>query len=252
VTLIIAADTQDHLILAGDHCAVLTQQSNPGAPECVLTNYRKIYPWKYGAFAASGDVFLKINFLRLFLKNVSDGGPINLAQLAKTAKQIRTNSGVPPDISTGNIFFTAPGRVGFQLHCVSVKTDRILCEIIKPLVTQFSSADKLLEQAEYNAFNKQLRPAFFFDDIHAFHRHHLDLLTAFFAGYSAGDARVTASFDVCMLDKKTGIGTFWHMSKPPKQLAYVHLSEDESDAAPGYPYYVGGIDNSLLAGLSCQ
>ncbi|KRG64154.1 hypothetical protein ABB27_16820 [Stenotrophomonas terrae] len=166
---------------------------------------------------------------------MKDGGPIDLAQVAKTAKQMRTNSGVPPDVSTGNIFFTAPGREGLQLHCVSVTTGRILCEIIKPFTTQFSSADKLLEQAEYDAFNKQLRPAFFFDDIQAFHRHHLDLLTAFFASYSAGDARVTASFDVCMLDKKTGAGMFWHVAEPPKQLAYIHLSEDESDAGPGYP-----------------
>lgn len=235
MTLIIAADTQDHLILAGDHCAVLTRQSNKSAPEYTFTNYRKVYPWKYGAFTASGDVFLKIIFLRLFLKCVKDGGPIDLAQVAKTAKQMRTNSGVPPDVSTGNIFFTVPGREGLQLHCVSVTTGRILCEIIKPFTTQFSSADKLLEQAEYDAFNKQLRPAFFFDDIQAFHRHHLDLLTAFFASYSAGDARVTASFDVCMLDKKTGAGMFWHVAEPPKQLAYIHLSEDESDAGPGYP-----------------
>lgn len=251
MTLIIAADTQDHLILAGDHCAVLTQQSNPGAPEYVFTNYRKVYPWKYGAFAASGDVFLKIIFLRLFLKRAEDGDPIDLAQIANAAKQMRTNSGVPPDISTGNIFFTAPGREGFQLHCVSVTTDRITCEIIKPFITQFSSADKLLEQAEYDAFNKQLRPAFFFDDIQAFHRHHLDLLTAFFAGYSAGDARVTASFDVCMLDKKTGVGMFWHVSEPPKQLAYVHLSEDESDTDLWYPL-LGGIDMNPSPGLPRQ
>lgn len=227
MTLIIAADTQDHLILAGDHCAVLTQQSNPSTPECVLTNYRKVYPWKYGAFAASGDVFLMTFFLRIFLESVNGGGPTNLLQVAKAAKQMRTNSAVPSEISTGNIFFTAPGREGFQLHCVSVETDRIHCETIRPFNTHFSSADKLLEQAEYDAFNKQLRPAFFFDDTDAFHRHHLDLLTAFFAGYSAGDARVTASFDVCMLDKKTGVGMFWHISESPKQLAYVRLSGDE-------------------------
>lgn len=251
MTLIIAADTQDHLILAGDHCAVLTQQSNLGAPEYALTNYRKVYPWKYGAFTASGDVFLKIIFLRLFLKCVKDGGLIDLAQIAKAAKQMRTNSGVPPDISTGNIFFTAPGREGFQLHCVSVKTDRIACEIIKPFITHFSSAHKLLEQAEYDAFNRQLRPAFFFDDIHAFHRHHLDLLTAFFASYSAGDARVTASFDVCMLDKKTGAGMFWHVAEPPKQLAYVDLYEDQSDAGPLDPY-IGCMDMNPLAALPRQ
>lgn len=251
MTLIIAADTQDHLILAGDHCAVLARRSNPSAAECVLTNYRKVYPWKYGAISASGDVFLMTYFLRLFLKHVNDSGPMDLAQIANAAKQMRTNSGVPPDMSTGNIFFAAPGREGFQLHCVSVKTDRITCEIIKPFITQFSSPDMLLGQAGYDAFNRQLRPALFFCDIHAFHRHHLDLLTAFFADYSAGDARVTASFDVCMLDKKTGAGLIWHMSDPPKQLAYVHLCESESDAHPWYPH-LGGIDMNPPAGLPRQ
>lgn len=230
MTLIIAADAQDHLILAGDHCAVMSRVSNHGTPDLVLDNYRKVYPWKYGAIAASGDVFLMAYFCRLFLYYADKGGRIDPVQIARAAKQTRSGSGAPLDRSTGNLFFTLPGREGFDLHCVFIKTDRIDYEIIKPIGTRFSVGKKMLDTPAYDEFGGRLRPSFFFKDVDEFHRHYLDLLAGFFAEQSAVDELVTASFDVCMLDKRTGAGKFWSVSETPKQLAFVELPADESNA----------------------
>ncbi len=82
MTLIIAADVQDHLIIAGDHCAVFSRVSNEGRSDVVLRNYQKVNPWKYGAIAASGDVVLMMNLWRSFMLQEGLGGPINLAQVA--------------------------------------------------------------------------------------------------------------------------------------------------------------------------
>ncbi|WP_146090181.1 hypothetical protein [Xanthomonas populi] len=223
VTLIIAADVQDHLILAGDHCAVMLRVSNQGAPEVVLKNYRKMYPWKYGIVAASGDVFVTVWFCRLFLHHESTSRPIDLLQVAREAKQIRTRNGVPCNQSTGNIFLTLPGREGFDLYCVSIEADTIDYEIIEPITTQFSFGKGALDDPAYNAFNSCLRPSFYFQSVDAFHSHHLALLSAFFRRQSAIDELVTASFDAFMLDKRTGIGAFWQISETSKQIAYIDL-----------------------------
>lgn len=209
MTLIIAANVQDHLILAADHCAVLSQVSNQGPPDLVLNNYQKVYPWKYGAIAASGDVFLMVAFCRLFMQHESMGGPIDLLQIAKAAKNERTGSGAPLDQSTGNLFFTLPGRDGFDLHMLSVDTDRIYYESIEPIGIRFSSVKGGLDDAACQTFTDSLRPSFFFEDIGGFYQHHLDLLGASFDEQSAISELVTSSFDVFMLDRRTGVGEFW-------------------------------------------
>ncbi|WP_407352145.1 hypothetical protein [Luteimonas sp. R10] len=223
MTLIIASDAQDHLILAGDHCAVLSRVSNQGAPDVVLRNYRKVYPWKYGAIAASGDVFLMACFHQLVLHYERRGQPINLLQVAREAKAARSRSGVPPCQSTGNIFFTLPDSEGFALYCLSVRTASIECEIIEPVSTRFSMREGTPDKSACHAFNNRLRPSFFFPGVDAFHRHHLELLGRFFADQSDVDELVTASFDVYMLEKRTGLGAFWPASGTRKQLAAIDL-----------------------------
>lgn len=226
MTLIIAADVQDHLILAGDHCAVISRVSMPGTPEIALDNHRKVYPWKYGAIAASGDVFLMVYFYRLLLHHESKGQPIDLLQVAREAKMTRSRSGAPPGDSTGNIFFTLPVSDGFALYHLSVTADMIDFEIIEPITTHFSMREERApSEATCQAFTSRMRPAFFFQDVGAFHHHHLGLLKAFFARQSAVDEMVTSSFDVCVLEKRTGKHTFWHMSETAKQLAAVDLGE---------------------------
>lgn len=248
MTLIVAADAQDHLILAGDHCAVMSGVSNPEQAPLVLDNYRKLYPWKYGAIAASGDVFLMVQFHRLFLLHEGDGGPIDLLQVAKQARQARSRNGVPAAGSVGNLFFTLPGCDGFELHAVFFTSDRIAHERIDPLSTQFSLREREGVEAVCEAFNSRLRPSFFFDGVEAFHLHHLDLLERFFAREAAVDDRVTSSFDLCMLEKQTGLCTFWHRSQDTKEFVFVHLDADRSDARSGVPVRCGADVSQLTAG----
>lgn len=226
MTLIIAADAQDHLILAGDHCAVLSRVSNQGAPDVVLRNYRKVYPWKYGAIAASGDVFLMACFHRLFLHHERKRQPIDLLQVAREAKAMRSRSGIPPSQSTGNIFFTLPGSEGFALYCIFVRATTIDYEVVESISTRFSMRKGTPDESACHAFNNRLRPSFFFPGSDAFHRHHLELLGRFFAGQSAVDELVTASFDVYMLEKTTGFGAFWQVSGAMKRIATIDLQAD--------------------------
>lgn len=221
MTLIIAADAQDHLILAGDHCAVLSRVSNQGEPDVVLDNYRKVYLWKYGAIAASGDVVLMVLFCRLFLHHERKGSPIDLLQIARQANEVRSRSGTPVSQSTGNIFFSLPAYEGFALYGLFVEADTIELEVIEPISTRFSMLKGRLDESVYDQFNSRLRPSFFFQDIDGFHRHHVNVLKTFFTGQSTVNELVTSSFDVCMLDKRTGISTFWHISETTKQLASV-------------------------------
>ena len=51
MTLIIAADVQDHLILAGDHCAVLSRGSN-ATEHVIIRNYQKSIPRSTGLLRA--------------------------------------------------------------------------------------------------------------------------------------------------------------------------------------------------------
>ena len=226
MTLIIAADVQDHLILAGDHCAVLSRVSNAGEPDVVLRNYQKVYPWKYGTVAASGDVFLMAHFCRAFLWHESLGQPIDLLQVAREAKAARTRSGTPPSRSTGNIFFTLPGNEGFELQGAFFGESTVEFEVLKPISSRFSMREERApDETVCQAFSSKLRPSFFFDGIDAFHRHHLDLLSKFFAGQSASDDLVTSSFDVFMLDKRTGVGRFWKTPAAVKDLVSLRLDD---------------------------
>jgi len=210
MTLIIAADVQDHLILAGDHCAVFSRVSNGGKPDAVMRNYQKVHPWKYGAIAASGDVVLMVNFWRNFMLQEGLGQSINLAQIAREAKAARTRAGIPPSQSTGNVFFTLPGSDGFELHGLFFGERTVEFEIIAPIETRFSmQAHRVPGEARCHTFNSRLRPSFFFDDISAFHRHHVDLFGRFFAEQSSVDDLVTSSYDIFMLDKRSGGGLFW-------------------------------------------
>ena len=230
MTLIIAADTQDHLILAGDHCAVMSRVSNQEAPDLVIDNYRKVYPWKYGAIAASGDVFLVAYFHRLFFHYESRGQAINLSQIAKQAKAMSSRAGISRSGSTGNLFFTSPGREGFKLHALYIKADRVDYEAIDLLSTRFSMPENAVDDSACSAFNGRLRPALFFSSLEAFYRHHLDLLKRFFAEQGAASNLVTPSFDVCMLEKHTGKGLFWRVSKTPKQYIHLNLESVGGDA----------------------
>lgn len=230
MTLIIAADVQDHLILAGDHCAVLSRVSNGAEPDVVLRNYQKVYPWKYGAIAASGDVFLAVNFRRLFMLHESLGQPVNLAQVARDAKAVRARNGAMPNESVGNIFLTLPGHDGFELHGVFVGENSIEIEVIAPTSTRFSvREDRAPDESACHAFNSKLRPSFFFEDIDAFHRRHLDLLSTFFAEQSATDELVTSSFDVFMLDKRSGVGRFWRTPDAVKTLVSLRIDDGMGD-----------------------
>lgn len=251
MTLIIAAHVQDHLILAGDHCAVLSRVSNEGPPDAVLDNYRKLYPWKYGAIANSGDVFLMTYFCRMFQHHESKGQPINLLQVARDAKAARSSKGICPSKSVGNLFFTLPGGKGFGLFFLSVEKDKIDCEIVEPVSARFSMSVKSAsaDESACSDLVKCLLPSFFFQSIDDFHQHHIDLLKQFFLQHSSLDELVTASFDVYMMDKRTGVGTFWHVSEPPKQLAFVHLSNEEGDvgdaAFVAYTLDASGFDGLI-------
>lgn len=223
MTLIIAADAQDHLILAGDHCAVLSQLSNTGAPHVALDNYRKVYAWKYGAIAASGDVFLMVSFCRILLHLVEGREPIDLLRIGREAKAARTSVGIPPSRAVGNVFFTLPGSDGFVLHMLQIAESSIEHEIIEPISTRFSTRACSLDEAACHAFTSRLRPSFFYPDIGVFHHQRLALLGECFAAQSAFDDLVTASFDAIILDKATGAGTFWQMPEATRRFASVVL-----------------------------
>lgn len=96
------------------------------------------------------------------------------------------------------------------MYGVHIGEKRIPLETVDPISTCFSmQQQRSSDPAACNEFNGCLRPALFFSDTRAFDAHHLDLLRRFFARQHSVDDRVTCSFDVMFLDKRTGIGRFW-------------------------------------------
>lgn len=217
MTLIVAADAQDHLILAGDHCAVLSRVLTGDAPGQVLRNYRKVYPWKYGAIGASGDVVLLTYWWRLFMQQDASGGTVDLLQAATDAKRARTRDGVPSDRATANIFCTLRGEDGFALHAVYIGAGQVSCEVIQPISSVFSMREGGIGEDESEAFVSRFRPLFFFEDPADCDRWNIDLLTGLFAEQSARDSHVTASFDLALLCKETGAIGFWRFGVPAMQ-----------------------------------
>lgn len=242
MTLIVAADVQDHLILAGDHCAVLSRVSNQGLPDLVLDNYRKVHPWKYGGIVASGDVFMMAYFHRLLLRHDATGQPLDVLRIARQAKAARSLNGIPPDRSTGNIFFTLPTSDGFRLQSLCIERDTISLEIIEPISTHFSlRKEAVLDEGAYQSINGRLRPSCFFEDIDAFNRYHIELLSTLYAKQSAADKFVTSSFDVFMLDKRTGAGSFWQTpSTTDRTFVSVALASESSSNGTQVPTTSGG------------
>ncbi|MCF7752588.1 hypothetical protein KQ945_17650, partial [Bacillus subtilis subsp. subtilis] len=181
-------------------------------------------PWKYGAITASGDVFLTVLFCRLFLHHERQHAGVDLLRVASEAKHLRCRQGVPRSKSVANIFFTLPGSAGFQLHSVSIRENTIDYERVEPISTRFSMREERSpDRCACQRFNSQLRPSFFFTDVDAFRHHHRHLVAAFYAAQSGFDERVTATFDLFVLEKRTGLGAFWQgsPSKPPLALVNV-------------------------------
>lgn len=218
MTLIVAADAQDHLILAGDHCAVLSRMSTGEPTERIVRNYRKVYPWKYGAIAASGDVILLAYWWRMFMKKDIRGSTVDLLHLAADAKRARNLDGIPPEKSTANIFCTLPGENGFALHTVYIGTKRVSCDVIKPISSVFSMREGGLDETASEKFVNSLRPSFFFTDPRHCERYNTDLLRDLFTEQAAQDSLVTASFDMILLQKESGRMGFWKVAQPAKQL----------------------------------
>lgn len=210
MTLIVAADVQDHLILAGDHCAVLSRLSNDGPPQRILFNFRKLQAWKYGAIAASGHVPLTAHFIHLVTLYDAKRSVISLQEIARQAKASCTQQGASAEHSTGNIFLTLLGQEGFQLHMLCVEKSQITLDTIEPIGSVFSlSEDAAMAPAAYKALNGRLRPSFFFKTMQEFHHYHLECLRQIYAQQSAHDPFVTSSFDLAIFNKQTGEGWFW-------------------------------------------
>lgn len=238
MTLIVAAHVQDHLILAGDHCAVLSAASNDGPPDLVLDRYRKVYPWEYGAMAGAGSVFLLASFCRAFWRRARAGRCIDLAAIGAEAQAAQGRH------ATGNVFLTLPTDDGFGLFCVRVGAHRAESETIAPISAQFSLREGSADPAACEAFVRRLRPACLFADRDAFHRHHLDLLRGCFAQYSSVDDRITATFDVAIIEQRSGLTTFWHVADPPRaliELRLPHRHGDEDGDAAGLPLALAGV-----------
>src|SRR5690606_24286190 len=152
--------------------------------------------------------------------------------IARLAKQVRSRSGARPEESTGNIFLTLPGCIGFELHALYIDEARIDHEVIEAVSTRFSMPGRPLDDSACHVFTGHLRPSFFFLDVDAFHRHHLDLLGAFFAEKGATDRFVTSSFDAFMLDKRSGVGMFWKTPHSVKPLVSIVLPVGDGKHAP--------------------
>ncbi len=205
MTLVVAADVQDYILLAADHYAELADCRDPSS-RIVLDNYRKIYLWKYGALTASGDVLLVSSFFQLFAQQEAKGGGIDLLRIGKLCKASRCAGGAPAEDATANLFFTLPGGDGFELHALSIGDAVIRHEVIAPVGAQFSMLEGAIPAAQCHEFNRQLCPGFMFASQKDFYRYCGEILCAFYRVSAQACPVVTESFDVYLLKKHTGEG----------------------------------------------
>lgn len=206
MTLAIAINLNDYIILTGDHRLTIECEPFTGSPvKTVLDNYKKIRYWKYGAITVSGDVLLMYYFhevLELYAKQNN----WDFLQVAEVARAMYLKDGKSKEHATGTAFFSIFTLEKVDIIHLSIKENYTEYEVIKPMHAHFSLFEGAPYDPIYQLFVNSLRKIDNFLNIKDFYNYHMELLKIFYARQKRIDNSITSSFDLFIQNTKTGQG----------------------------------------------
>lgn len=105
MTLTVAINLNDYIILTGDHRLTIECEPFTGLPaRTVVDDYKKIKYWEYGAITVSGDVLLMYYFHEV-LEIYAKQNNWDFLQVAQVARAMYLSAGKPVQHATGTAFF---------------------------------------------------------------------------------------------------------------------------------------------------
>ena len=106
MTLTVAINIDDYIILTGDHRLTIECEPFTGLPaRTVVDDYKKIKYWKYGAITVSGEVLLMYYFHEV-LEFYAKQNNWDFLQVAQVARAMYLNDDKPEQHATGTAFFS--------------------------------------------------------------------------------------------------------------------------------------------------
>lgn len=206
MTLTVAINLNDYIILTGDHRLTIECELFTGLPaRTVVDDYKKIKYWEYGAITVSGDVLLMYYFhevLELYAKQNN----WDFLHVAQVARVMYLNDRKPAQHATGTAFFSIFTLGEVEIIHLSIKKDCIEYEVINPMYTHFSLFEGTPDDPIYQLFVNSLRKIDSFLNFEDFYNYHTELLKFFYTRQKRIDDSITSSFDLFIQDKKTGQG----------------------------------------------
>jgi len=205
MTLIVAINLNNYIILTGDHRLTIECQPFTKLPsKFFVDGYKKLKYWKHGAIVVSGSVVLMHYFYEFLQAQAPDTFDFLLA--AYQARIRFLQEGGQLDQATGCAFFSVFNNGEVLLIHLSIKTTLVEYEKVYPIFAHFSAFEGEPDDPVFQEFAASLRQSFEFESAQAFYGYHVDLLKAFYRSQNSFDESVTSSFDLFIQDTKTGLG----------------------------------------------
>ncbi|MGF2637281.1 hypothetical protein ACQUFW_13290 [Acinetobacter johnsonii] len=206
MTLTVAINIDDYIILTGDHRLTIECEPFTGLPtRTVVDDYKKIKYWKYGAITVSGDVLLMYYFHEV-LEFYAKQNNWDFLQVAQVARAMYLNDDKPEQHATGTAFFSLFTLGKVEIIHLSIKKNYIEYETIKPMHAHFSLFEGTPDDPIYQLFVNSLRKIDSFLNFEDFYNYHTELLRFFYTRQKRIDDSITSSFDLFIQNTKTGQG----------------------------------------------
>ena len=179
MTLTVAINIDDYIILTGDHRLTIECEPFTGLPtRTVVDDYKKIKYWKYGAITVSGDVLLMYYFHEV-LEFYAKQNNWDFLQVAQVARAMYLNDDKPEQHATGTAFFSLFTLGKVEIIHLSIKKNYIEYETIKPMHAHFSLFEGTPDDPIYQLFVNSLRKIDSFLNFEDFYNYHTELLRFF-------------------------------------------------------------------------
>ena len=172
MTLTVAINIDDYIILTGDHRLTIECEPFTGLPaRTVVDDYKKIKYWKYGAITVSGDVLLMYYFHEV-LEFYAKQNNWDFLQVAQVARAMYLNDDKPEQHATGTAFFSLFTLGKVEIIHLSIKKNYIEYETIKPMHAHFSLFEGTPDDPIYQLFVNSLRKIDSFLNFEDFYNYH--------------------------------------------------------------------------------
>lgn len=206
MTLIVAINLDNYVLIAGDHRLSIECEPFTGLPaRTIIDDYKKVSYWKHGGITVSGDVIL-MHYFKQVLELYAEKNKWDFLEIAQVARFMYLRDGKQPQKATGTAFFSIFTMEKVELISLSIRENEIEYEIIPTMNAHFSLFAGSPDDPIYQVFVNSLKKFDKFIVAQNFFTYHIELLKQFYIRQQSFDDSITKSFDLFIQDTKTGYG----------------------------------------------